>query len=193
MGWKRRSLVIGAAVLASLAMVGKRKNRFGVELQQDYIIFLVLILLATFSSLDLAVASNASAPLEVRATVTRSCKISTASLNVNHNDTPGANVAAELKFACTRGSTSTIAVSLGDNGPVRFTSRPASKEDNKLSYELHQISVSEIWGDFEKGLRNSNIMRTVHQGGIQLHERTLIDRNVLPALPNDMVTVTLNF
>ncbi len=185
--------MIVPAALAGLAMVGKRTNRFGVELQQDYIIFLVFILLATFSSGDLALASTASAPLDLRATVTRSCKISTASLNTNHKDTFAANLAADLKFACTRGATSTIAVSVGNHGPVRFPSRPASDGDTKLSYELHQISVSEIWGDSEKGRHNSNFLRTFHPGGVQLHERTLVDRNVRSVPSNDMVTVTINF
>ena len=111
--------------------------------------FMLFASAATFAAP--AFASTASSTLNVDATVTANCTVSTSAISFgNVNPISGSNVDASggITVTCTNGTAWTAAAGVGSGTGASFASRKMSSGGNSLAYNIYTDSGrTSVWGD----------------------------------------------
>jgi spore coat protein U-like protein len=171
-----------------------RANRF---LGQAAIVSGIAIGLAAFNAP--ATAATATANLNVSATVTNNCTISTAALAFGSYDPVVAHASANLDgtgtviVACTKGATATIALGLGSNasGSVR---RLKDAGTNFITYEMYLDSGrSTVWGTSGANLLSTGAAPSKTARNFTVYGRIPSNQDVPAGTYNDTVVATVNF
>jgi len=117
------------------------------------VIVLAGFVVAVVGAENRLIAQSASASLTVSANVSKNCTITTAPVNFGLYDPIAANATAPLDgtgtvtITCTKGSTATVALSVGSNAEGT-TRRMLGGTAAYLTYELYKDSNhSAVWGD----------------------------------------------
>ena len=148
-----------------------------------------------------AFAATATSNFTVTASVANNCTISTVGIAfgaydpiVTHASTP-LDAAGSVTITCTKGSTTTIALSAGANGPsATGTTRAMASGTNYLSYEIYQeTGRTTVWGTSGAGLLTPAAAPDKSARAFTTYGRIPAGQDVPSGSYSDTVTATVNF
>jgi spore coat protein U-like protein len=146
-----------------------------------------------------ASAATATSNLNVSATVTNNCTISTVALAFGSYDPVVAHASANLDgtgtvvVACTKGAVATVGLGLGSNasGTTRRMTNGASEF---LTYELYQdAGRTTVWGNSGAGLYSPGAAPSKVGRNFTVYGRVVANQDVAAGSYNDTVVATVNF
>jgi len=158
----------------------------------------IVVLLAALPAL----AGSATSNFTVTATVANNCSISTAGISFGAYDPIVANASAPLDAAgsvtiqCTKGATTTIGLSAGNNGAnATGTTRAMKSGSDYLSYEIYQDSGrASVWGNSGSALFTPAAAPSSAPRPFTTYGRVPAGQDVpAGASYTDTVTATVNF
>jgi spore coat protein U-like protein len=145
-----------------------------------------------------ATAATATANLDVSATVTNNCTISTVALAFGSYDPVAANAAANLDrtgtvvVACTKGATATIGLGLGSN--ASGGTRRMIDGANYLTYELYnEPTRTTVWTDAGGGLLSTGAAPSKAARNFTVYGRVTSNQDVEAGNYSDTVVASVNF
>jgi spore coat protein U-like protein len=144
-------------------------------------------------------AASATANLNVSATVTNNCTVSTTALAFGSYDPVVANASTNLDgsgavvVACTKGAAPTIGLGLGNNASGS-TRRMNDGSSNYLTYELYQDSGrSTVWANSGAGLLSPVAAPSKAARSFTVYGRVTSNQDVPAGSYADTVLATVNF
>ena len=157
---------------------------------------LVVIVLVAVTILR---AASTSANLNVSATVIRNCTISTAAVSFGSYDPVVANATTDLDaagtvtVACTKGTTATIGLGLGQNASGR-TRRMTAGVSDLLTYELYKDSGrASVWGNSGADLFDPGAAPSKAPRDFNVYGRVAAGQDIPAGAFTDIVVATINF
>ena len=161
---------------------------------------LVLTLTAVFVVVQPAqlIAASASTPLNVTASVTNNCSISTVSLAFGSYDPIGTHASSPLDgtgtvtIACTKGAAVTVGLGLGSN--ASGTTRRMANGTDFLTYEIYkESSRTNIWGNSGADLLDGGSAPSKAPRSFSTFGRVPSGQDVGGGNYTDTVVATVNF
>lgn len=154
---------------------------------------------ALIAAVAIVRAASTSANLNVSATVIRNCTISTAAVAFGSYDPIVANATANLDatgtvtVACTKGTTATIGLDLGQNAAGSARRMTAGLTD-RLGYELYKdTGRTTIWGNSGGDLFDPGAAPSKKPRSFDVYGRVAAGQDVEAGAFADVVVATINF
>lgn len=150
-------------------------------------------------SLTPVAAATATANLQITATVTNNCTISTAPVAFGAYDPVVANATTALDstgtvtVTCTKGAAATVGLSLGSHSSGS-TRQLADGASNMLAYELFQdAGRTAVWGDSGSDLLSPGAAPSKAPRSFTVYGRITAGQDVPAGNYSDTVVATVNF
>jgi spore coat protein U-like protein len=149
-----------------------------------------------------AFAGPANSNFSVSATVANNCTITTTAISFGAYDPTIANLttpldgAGSVTITCTKGATTTVGLTAGNNGPnATGTTRAMKSGSDYLSYEIYQESGhATVWGNSGAALLTPPVAPDKNARTFPTYGRIPAGQDVpAGASYTDTVTATVNF